>query len=130
MLPVTVLSRASAHGCSQLKRQHLRVGGYTGNVLNYPHARAHPGWELSSHGAASSVRRLFVEAIPTVKKAALCYKLDRLTASLKRFHSVQSSLAVRKFRAAATSEQGHGRVCVNLRCLMLWRPKCIRTIAA
>ena len=42
--------RVSAHGCSQLKRQNLRVGGYTENVLkwfNYPHARAHPGCEVS-----------------------------------------------------------------------------------
>jgi len=28
-MPFTVLSRASAHGRSQLKRQKLRVGGYT-----------------------------------------------------------------------------------------------------
>ena len=35
----TVLSRASTHECSQLKRQNLRVGGYMGEVLkwfNYP----------------------------------------------------------------------------------------------
>ena len=41
---ITVLSRASAHGCSQLKRQKLRVGGYTENELkwfNYLHAKAH-----------------------------------------------------------------------------------------
>ena len=49
----TVLSRAIAHGCSQLKLQNLRVGGYTENSLkwfNYPHARAHPGCEVSCHG--------------------------------------------------------------------------------
>ena len=49
----TVLSRASAHGRSQLKRQNLRVGGYMENSLkwfNYPHARAHPGCEVSCHG--------------------------------------------------------------------------------
>ena len=48
----TVLSRASAHGHSQLKCQNLRVGGYTENSLkwfNYPHARAHPGCEVSCH---------------------------------------------------------------------------------
>jgi len=42
---ITVLSRASAHGRSQLKYQKLRVGGYMEEVLkwfNYPHARAHP----------------------------------------------------------------------------------------
>ena len=46
----TLLSRASAHGCSQLKRQKLRVGGYTEKVLesfNYPHARAHPRCEVN-----------------------------------------------------------------------------------
>ena len=53
----TVLSRASTHGHSQLKRQNLRVGGYTGNMLNwfnYPHARAHPGCKVSCHGTEST----------------------------------------------------------------------------
>ena len=51
------IARASAHGRSQLKRQNLRVGGYTENVLklfNYPHARAHPGCEVSCHGTEST----------------------------------------------------------------------------
>ena len=30
---ITVVSQASAHGCSQLKHQKLRVGGYTEEVL-------------------------------------------------------------------------------------------------
>ena len=45
----TVLS----HGHSQLKHQNLRVGSYVKNLLkwfNYPHARAHPGYEVSCHG--------------------------------------------------------------------------------
>ena len=49
----TVLSRASAHGRSQLKHQKLRVGGYTEKVLewfNYPCARAHPGCEVNCQG--------------------------------------------------------------------------------
>jgi len=48
-----VLSRASTHGCSQLKLQNLRVGCYMENSLKwfkYPHARAHPGCEVSCHG--------------------------------------------------------------------------------
>jgi len=48
-----VLSRASAHGLSQLKRQKLGVGGYTEKVLewfNYPRARAYPGCELNCQG--------------------------------------------------------------------------------
>ena len=50
----TVLSRASAHGRSQLKLQNLGVGVFTEKVLkwfNYPRARAHPGCEVGSHGA-------------------------------------------------------------------------------
>ena len=49
---VTVLSRASTHWCSQLKRQNLRVGGYTRNLLIkwIPHARAHSGCEVTCHG--------------------------------------------------------------------------------
>ena len=53
----TVLSRASTHGCSQLKLQNLGVGGYTEKVLkwsNYPLARAHPRCEVGSHGAEST----------------------------------------------------------------------------
>ena len=45
----TVLSRASAHGCSQLKCQKVRVGGYMEKVLkwfNHPHARTHPGCKV------------------------------------------------------------------------------------
>ena len=48
-----VLSRASAHGLSQLKCQKLGVGGYTEKVLewfNYPRARAYPGCELNCQG--------------------------------------------------------------------------------
>ena len=50
---ITILFQANTQGCSQLKRQNLRVDGYTKNSLkwfNYPHARAHPRCEVSSHG--------------------------------------------------------------------------------
>ena len=47
----------------------------------------------------SSFRPCFVEASLTAKKAASCYKADQLVVSLQSFRSVQSSLAVRKFRA-------------------------------
>ena len=56
-LKSTVLSRANAHGHSQLKRQKLRVWGYTENVLkwfNYSDARAHPGCKVSCHGTEST----------------------------------------------------------------------------
>ena len=48
----TISSQASAHGCSQLKHQNLRVGSYTEKVLkwfNYPRARAHLRCEVSCH---------------------------------------------------------------------------------
>ena len=47
---ISILSRTSTHGCSQLKRQKLRVGGYTENELkwfNYPHTKAHHRCEVS-----------------------------------------------------------------------------------
>ena len=100
-----VLSRASAHGCSHLKRQNLRVGGYTENVLkwfNYPHTWPHHA-KLAALGLnwlASLVHSWFVEASPTVEKAVSCYKTDRVIALLLSFRSVQSSLAVHEFRAA------------------------------
>ena len=52
---------------------------------------------MGLNGLASLVRQLFVEASPTVEKAASCYKADRLVASLLSFRSVQLLLAVRKF---------------------------------
>ena len=127
----TVLSRASAHGCSQLKCQKVRVGGYMEKVLkwfNHPHARTHPGCKVSCQGV---LHCCFVRASSTVEKAVSCYIADRLVASLPSFRNVQSLLAVRKFRAAVKEhcERGYRRVCVNLWCLMSWCPKRIRTIA-
>ena len=87
---------------------------------------------MGLNGLGSSVHPWFVEASLTVEKAVLCYKADRLVASLLSFCSVQSSLAVHKFRVAGEEhcKRGHGRVCANLWCLMSCCPKCIRTIAA
>ena len=47
----------STNGCSQLKHQNLRVGGYTEKVLkriNYLHARAHTGCKVRCHGTEST----------------------------------------------------------------------------
>ena len=96
----TILSRASAHECLQLKRQNLRVGGYTKRCLNgstIPTQGPTPDANLDAMGQnrlASSVRQCFIKASPTVEKAVSCYKVDRLIASLLSFRSVQSSLAV------------------------------------
>ena len=91
----SILSRASAHGRSQLKRQNLGVGSYTEKVVkwfNYPQAKAHPGCEASCHVAELNsllVCLYFVEASPTVEKTVSCYKADWLIALLLSFHSVQ-----------------------------------------
>ena len=71
---------------------------------------------IGLNGLASSVRQIFIEASPTVEKAASCYKVDGLVASLLSFHSVQSLLAVHKFHAAGEEccKRGHRRVYVNL----------------
>ena len=78
---ITILSRSSAHGRLQLKRQKLRVGGYTENELkwfNYLRTKAHHRCEVSCQGVpnwlASSLCPCFVEASPTVEKAVLCDK--------------------------------------------------------
>ena len=86
---------------------------------NYPRARAHPGCEVSCHGTKStcmSVPSCFVEASLTVEKAILCYKADRLVASLPSFHSIQLSSAEYEFHATGEErcERGHGQVCANL----------------
>ena len=84
---------------------------------------------MGLNGLASSVRQLFVEASPTVEKAASCYKADPLVASLLSFHSAQSSLAIRKFRVAGEErcKRGHRRVCANLGCLMSCHSAELRT---
>ena len=64
-----------------IKRQKLRVGGYTEKVLewfNYPRARAHPGCEVSCQGVYCIVTSCFVEASPIVEKA---YRATKLTVS-------------------------------------------------
>ena len=43
---------------------------------------------MGLNGLASSVCLWFVEASPTVEKTVLCYKADRLVASLLSFHSI------------------------------------------
>ena len=69
---------------------------------------------------------------PDSGKSCIVLQRGWLVASLLSFCSVQSSLAVREICAADEElcEQGHGQVCAKLWCLMSWRPKCIRTIAA
>ena len=118
----TVLSQASAHGYSQLKRQKLRVGGYTEELkwFNYPCTRARPGCKVSCQGVPNRLALLLhpcFEASPTVEKAVLCYKADRIVASLPSFRNVQLSLAVCKFFAADEErcKRGLGRVCANIK---------------
>jgi len=112
----------------------MRVGGYTENGSTIFTQGPTPDANLAAMGPNRltwSVRPRFVEASPTVEKAVLHYKADRLVASMLSFRSVQSSLAVREFRAAGEErcesmtachtngvpyERGHGRVCANLWC--------------
>ena len=119
----TVLSRVSTHGCSQLKHQNLRVGGYTEKVLkqiNYISMQGPtPDAKLDAMGPnrlASFIRPCFIEASPTVEKKVSCYRADQLVASLLNFCSVEPSLVVRKFHDAGEEhcERGHGQVCANL----------------
>ena len=89
---------------------------------------------MGLNGLALLVHPCFIKASPTVDKAVSWYKVDLLIASLLHVssHSVQSSLAVHEFHATGEEhcKRGHRRVCENFWCLMLCRPKCIRTIAA
>ena len=110
----TVLSQASAHEHLQLKRQNLRVGGYTKRCLNCS-TNPTQGPTLDANLAAmgqnrlaSSVHQSFIKASPTVEKAVSCYKADRLVASLLSFRSVQSSLAVREFMQKNAANEAAG----------------------
>ena len=99
--------------------------------FNYPHTRAHPGCKVSCHGIGSIyiIGPSVIHQGQSDSGAASCYKADRLVASLIGFHSVQSSFAVRKSRAAGEEhcKRGHGWVCANLSCLMLCRSADLRT---
>ena len=129
----TILSRASAHGRSQLKLQNLGVGGYTENVLkwfSYPRASAHPGCEVGSHGAESACiigSSMLRRGQPDSGEGCIMLQSGPTLASLLSICSIQSLPAVRKFRAVREErcEPSHGQVCVNL---MSWRPKCIRAM--
>ena len=88
-LALYCMSRASAYGRSQLKRQKLRVGGYT-EGLTIPAQGPTPDAKLAAmqgvpNRLASSLRPCFVEASLTVEKAVSCYKADWLVASLPIF---------------------------------------------
>ena len=108
-------------------------------MVQLSHARAHSGCKVSYQGVpnqlASSLRLCFIKASPIVKKAILCYNVDRLVASLPGFCSIQSSLAVHKFHAAGEEcceqfKATDGCVQIFDACMMLWCPKRIRIIAA
>ena len=108
-----MLSRASAHGRSQLKLKKLRVGSYMEKELkwfNYLRARAHPGCEVSyqcvSNPLASLLQPCFVEDSPTVKKAISCYKADCLVALLPSFCSVWLSLVLQGKNAVNEAMDG------------------------
>ena len=91
-----------------------------------------PDAKLAAKGLASSVHPCFVEAKPDSGEGCIVSQSGLTHSLIANFPHVQSSLAVYEFRAAGEErcEQGHRRVWVNLGCLMLWLPKCIRTIAA
>ena len=96
-------------------------------------ASVHPRCKVSCQGVlnwlALSLRPWFIKARLTVEKSCIVLQ-SRLTCSLvAKFLSVQLSLA---FHAAGEEccERGHGQVCANLWCRMLWSLKCIRMIAA
>ena len=64
---------ASAHGRSQLKRQKLRVGGYTEKEVQLSPRKGPPRMQVSCQRVPNrltpSLRPCFVEANPTVEKA-------------------------------------------------------------
>ena len=107
-----VLSRASAHGRSQLKHQKLGFGCYTEEVLewfDYPRASTHFGWKVSClglpnrpasslHHASSRRSCIVLESGPT------CTLIANLPKCL--------SLLLREFLTAGVEhcEQDYGRV--------------------
>ena len=123
----SILSRASAHGRSQLKRQNLGVGSYTEKVVkwfNYPQAKAHPRCEASCHVAELNsllVCLYFVEASPTAEKTVSCYKADWLVASLLSFRSIQSSSLSRRLQYVNFMLQGRNTANEAMdRCVQTW----------
>ena len=118
----TVLSQASELGWALTRRTCLNGSTIPtqGPALDAKVAAIGP------NRLASLVRPWFVEASPTVEKAVSCYKADRLVTSLLHvsFHSIQSSLAVRKFRAAGEE------CCERVILIDLYVDGCARTFDA
>ena len=126
----TVLSRASAHGRSQLKWQILRVGSYTGNSLkwfNYPHARAHPRCEVSLHVGSSVIR-----GQPNSGESCIMLQSETTRSLVAKFPQrsvVTCNTRISCCRGRTLQTRPQMGVCEPLS-LMLCRLKCIRTIAA
>ena len=129
------MSRASAHGYSQLKHQKLKVGGYTKEVLECVCATTHPGRKVGCQGPGGTELTCIV-ASPALHQGQpssgkRCIMLESgLTRSLAAKLLQHLSLAVCKFRVAITkntNKRGYRRVCVKN---LMWRLKHIRTITA
>ena len=102
--------------------------------FNYSRARAHPGCKVSCHGTESTciIGSSMLHWGQSDSGEGYIMLQSGLTYSLvAKFpqHSVvacSTQISCCRRRTLRTRQW----VCVNLWCLMLWHPKCIRTIAA
>ena len=127
----TEVSQASAHGCSQLKYQKLRVGGCRKGILewfNYTRASAHPKCTKSTCIVASLVLH---QNQPNDEESCIMLESGPTCRNIAKLLQ-HSSLAVHKFHIIIEKccEQDYGWVCAKPCCQMLWRLKHIRMIAA
>ena len=127
----TVLSRASAHGRSQLKCQNLGWAVTRRkclNMFNYFRATAHPGYEVGSHGAESTCivgSSVLRQGQPDSGEGCIVLQSEPTRSLVARFpqRSVVACSTRIEFRSKEHCEPGHGKV-------MSWRPKCIRAMSS
>ena len=97
--------------------------------------KAYPGCEVSCHGTESTCivgSSMLCRDQPDSGEGCIMLQ-SRLTCSLVGKFSQRSVIACSMqilWCRGRTLQTRHGQVCVNLWHLMLWCPKCIRTIAA
>ena len=126
----TVLSRASAHGQSELKCQKVRVGGYTEKVRKWstiPVQGSTPDVKLAARVYCIVASSVLSQGQPDSGESCVMLQSWPTRSLVAKFSQCSVVTCSTHFSCC---ERGHGRVCVNIWCLMSWRPKCIRTTAA
>ena len=112
-----VLSRASAHGCSQLKCQKLKEGGYTEKVLkwfNYPWTRAHPRCKVSCQGVQTESTSIVTSSVlwgqPDNGESCIVLQSGPTRSLVAKFSHRSVIACSTRILCCRSQERGHGRM--------------------